>query len=52
MLGEVDTFDFLLAEKLCKSLDEVRSWPAIQVEQWRALLRVRSEMEKLHGSRR
>ena len=46
MLGEVDSFDFLLAEKLGKSLGEVRAWPAIEVEQWRALYHVRDQYAK------
>lgn len=51
MLGGMDTFDFLLAERLCQPLHVVRSWPNVDVEQWRALWRARDQQAELHGRR-
>lgn len=49
MLGDLDPLDFLLAEKLGKTLAEIRALPNAEVEAWRAFHRVRGELEKLHA---
>jgi hypothetical protein len=36
MMGEVDIFPFLLAEKLGMTLGEVRAMPNAEYEEWRA----------------
>lgn len=47
MLGEIDTFDFALAEALGKTLGEIHALPNDEVVAWRAYHRVRRELEKL-----
>jgi hypothetical protein len=49
MLEEIDPIDFLLAESLGKSLGEVRALPNSEIVEWRAFLRWRSEMQRLHS---
>lgn len=47
MLGEVDSFDFVLAEALGKTLGEVRSLPNREYVEWRAFYRYRNAMDDL-----
>lgn len=47
MLGEIDTFGFVLAEALGKTLGEVNALPNGEVVAWQAFFRVRRELEKL-----
>jgi len=47
MEGALDPMDFVLAEKLHKSLAEVRAMPNAEIVQWRAFFHYRSEMQKL-----
>lgn len=49
MLGEIDAFDFVLAQDLGMSLGEVRDLPEAEVVEWRAFYLYRAEMEKLNG---
>jgi len=45
MLGDVDTFDYLLALDLGKHLYEVRSLPNYEVMEWRAFYEVREALK-------
>lgn len=43
----VDTMDFVLAEMLGKTLEEVRAMDSYEVEEWRAFLEVRHVKREL-----
>lgn len=45
MLGEVDVFDYVLAEKLGKTLGEVRAMPNDEYVEWRCYHEVRAALE-------
>ena len=47
MLGEVDAFDFQLAQDLGMSLGEVRRLPNREHMEWRSFYKVRAAMEDL-----
>jgi hypothetical protein len=49
MLEEIDPIDFILAENLGMSLGQVRALPNSEIVEWRAFLRYRAEMQKLHS---
>lgn len=49
MSGAIDTFDFLLAEKLGMSLGQVRELPNSEVTEWRSFWEFRAAMEELHS---
>lgn len=51
MTQTLDTIDFVLAEKLGKSLNEIRSLPASEVEEWRAFYAYRSAMQELQDKK-
>lgn len=51
MLGSIDPIDFILAEKLGQPLHVVRSWANGEIAEWRAFIRVQSELRGLHGVR-
>lgn len=52
MLGEVDTFDFVLAADLGMSLGQVRALPNREHMEWRSFYKVRAAMEDLHARSR
>lgn len=47
MLDHVDTFDFVLAEALGKSLGEVRGMPNSEIVEWRAFYKYRNAMSNM-----
>ncbi len=47
MKGEIDYFDFVLAQDLGMSLGEVRSLPNIELVEWRAFYHYRNAMNEL-----
>lgn len=49
MLGEIDSFDFVLAADLGMSLADVRALNEAEFVEWRAFYLYRSEMERLRG---
>lgn len=51
MLGEIDAIDYVLAEKLGKSLGEIRALPNAEIVEWGAYLRVCAAHAELHGLR-
>lgn len=50
MLGEIDSFDFILAETLGQPLQYIRALPNAEIVEWQAFFHYRNEMEKLHSS--
>ena len=44
-LGEIDLMEYILAEKLGKSLSEVRSMPNFDFVEWQAFYNYRHAME-------
>ena len=47
MLGDLDTFDFVLAQDLGMTLGAVRELPNAEVTEWRAYYRYRHAMDDL-----
>ncbi len=47
MEGNLDAFDFILAERLGKTLTEVRDMPNAEHIQWRAFFKYRKAMAEL-----
>ena len=47
MLGEVDSFDFVLARDLGRSLAEVRALPQSEIVEWRAFYTFEAAMVDL-----
>jgi hypothetical protein len=47
--SDVDSFEFFLAEKLGKTLTEVREMPNTEYVGWCAYFEVRAEMERARG---
>ena len=47
MLGEVDMFDFILAEKLGMTLAQVRALPNAEWVEWRAYHKVRHALSNM-----
>lgn len=44
MTGEVDTLDFLVAEALGRTLEEVRALPQYEMTEWKAFYTYRAAM--------
>lgn len=51
MEGTVDSFDFVLAEALGKHLHEIRELPNMEVEEWKAFMNFRREMEEFEAKK-
>lgn len=49
MLGDVDAFDFILAEHLKQPLSAVRAWPAAEVEEWRGYILAKPALAVMAG---
>lgn len=45
--SSTDGFLFYLAEKLHKSVADVRGWPALEIVQWRAYYSVQNQQTEL-----
>lgn len=45
--GDVDVFEFFLADRLGKTLDELRSMPAAEYTAWKSFHKVRHQQEEL-----
>lgn len=52
MLGDADLISFVLAERLGKSLGEVRALPRREIEEWAAFYAYRDLHEELNSRRR
>lgn len=49
MLGEADLITFVLAERLGKTLGEIRALPRTEIEEWSAFYRYRDLHEELRS---
>lgn len=47
MEGTLDSFDFVLAEALGKTLPEIRSWPNAEITEWKAFYVYRTAMQNM-----
>jgi hypothetical protein len=47
MLGEIDGIDFVLAENLGMSLEEVGQLSSLEITKWKAWHHIQHEMQKL-----